>query len=134
MITFGLFALIFMCLICLRKKDLQQAIDVIDAAADFLRDNKRVLLVPILHFFFTLIVVILWMGAMICVVSLNKIEADAIIPQGRDLTWKKEVTYMALFMFFGLLWITAWIDYSSRFVVIVSASTYYFNNSLEKAS
>ena len=31
-------------------------------------------------------------------------------------------------MFFGLLWITAWINYTSRFIVITGAVTYYFNN------
>lgn len=35
-------------------------------------------------------------------------------------------------MFFGYLWITAWIEYTSRFVVIMSACTYYFNNSRDK--
>lgn len=35
---------------------------------------------------------------------------------------------MALFMFFGILWILAFVDYCSKFVVIVSASTYYFNS------
>ena len=34
-------------------------------------------------------------------------------------------------MFFGYLWIISWIDYTSRFIVIVGASTYYFNNSRE---
>jgi hypothetical protein len=31
-------------------------------------------------------------------------------------------------MFFGFLWITAWIEYTSRFIVIMGACTYYFNN------
>jgi len=45
------------------------------------------------------------------------------------LEWKdKKVYYAALFMFFGFLWITAWIEYTSRFIVIVGAATYYFNN------
>lgn len=35
-------------------------------------------------------------------------------------------------MFFGLLWLTAFIDYTSRFVTIVSATTYYFNNSRDR--
>jgi len=34
-------------------------------------------------------------------------------------------------MFFGLLWLTAFVDYCSRFIVIVGATTYYFNNSRE---
>lgn len=31
-------------------------------------------------------------------------------------------------MVFGIFWLVAWIEYSSRFVVIVGAVTYYFNN------
>jgi len=39
---------------------------------------------------------------------------------------------MALYMFFGLLWITSFIEYCGNFVVIVAASTYYFNSSPEE--
>lgn len=39
--------------------------------------------------------------------------------------------YLCLFMFFGYLWIVAWIEYTSRFIVIVGACTYYFNNNRE---
>jgi hypothetical protein len=54
-------------------------------------------------------------------------------PQGRTWEWKdKNVYYCALFMFFGFLWITAWIEYTSRFIVIVGAATYYFNNHRDK--
>jgi choline transporter-like protein 2/4/5 len=35
---------------------------------------------------------------------------------------------MALYMFFGLLWILAFINYCSKFIVMVSVSTYYFNS------
>jgi hypothetical protein len=35
---------------------------------------------------------------------------------------------MALYMLFGILWITAFFEYCSTFVVMVSASTYYFNS------
>lgn len=31
-------------------------------------------------------------------------------------------------MFFGFLWISAWINYTSKFIVIIGAVTYYFNN------
>lgn len=37
--------------------------------------------------------------------------------------------YWAIYMIFGAFWLTAWIEYSSRFVVIVGACTFYFNNS-----
>lgn len=108
------------------------AIDVIDASADFIARNKRVIAVPVLHFFLTIIAVVLWFGAYICVASLNEIKVDSLFPQVRDLVWEKKYFYLGLYMFFGLLWITAFIDYCSRFVVIMGATTYYFNNSRDK--
>jgi hypothetical protein len=39
---------------------------------------------------------------------------------------------MALFMLFGILWICAWLKYTSSFITIVSASTYYFNSNSEE--
>lgn len=65
---------------------------------------------------------------MACIVSLNEIYPSEIIPQGRDLVWDDNVWYMAWYMLFGILWITAFFEYCSTFVVMVSASTYYFNS------
>lgn len=36
-------------------------------------------------------------------------------------------------MVFGVLWLTAWVEYTSRFVIIVGAATYYFNNHRDRA-
>ena len=124
----GVLALLFLVMVCCGKKDLQRAIDVIDASADYIAENKRVILVPILHFLLTFIFTLIWLGAFLCVVSLNQIKASTIIPQGRDIEWEKKYGYAAAFMFFGFLWITAWIEYSGRFIVITGAVTYYFNN------
>lgn len=33
-----------------------------------------------------------------------------------------------MFMFFGILWLLALFDYASKFIVLVAASTYYFNH------
>lgn len=102
--------------------------DVIDAAADFVAGTKRVIIVPNLHFLLQIAVFLVWLGALVCVISLNDVQASSHIPQGRSVTWKKPVLYMSLFMFFGFLWLMALIDYLARFVIIVSASTYYFNH------
>jgi hypothetical protein len=131
MITFGVLTLLFACAVCLGKKSLKRAIDVIDASADYIAHNKRVILVPNFHFVLTFLFIMMWMGAMLCVASLNDIEPDTMIPQMKNLTWKKDVSYLALFMLFGFFWITAWIDYTSRFIVIMGATTYYFNNSFD---
>lgn len=104
------------------------AIDVIDASADFLAKTKRVILVPGVFFIFQIITVIVWVGAMMCVVSMNEITVNDDIPQGKSFEWEKKTQYMALYMLFGVLWICAWFEYCSTFVVMVSAATYYFNS------
>lgn len=127
-IVLSLLAVIFFCLLVCKCKELGTAIDVIDASADYIADNKRILVVPVVHFIFQMIVVCIWFGGFLCVASLNKIEIDPLFPQGKNLVWEKKVTYAALGMFFGILWITSVIDYTSRFIVIMGACTYYFNN------
>ena len=86
---------------------------------------------PNIHYVMMIVFTVIWLGAFLCVVSLNEIKADPLIPQNRDLVWDKKVSYACLFVIFGYLWITAWIEYTSRFIVIMGASTYYFNNTRE---
>ena len=77
----GILSVSFCCCITLGFKSLKLAIDVIDAAADFLATTKRVMLVPIMFFFLTLILILVWMSAFACICSMNEIKADtAIIP------------------------------------------------------
>ena len=80
MIIFGILALVFFCMVCCGRKQLRRAIDVIDASADYIAHNKRVIVVPNIHFIITLIVVIIWFMAMLCVASLNEIKPDPIFP------------------------------------------------------
>ena len=70
----------------------------------------------------------MWLGALVSVISLNDIKASTTIAQGREITWSSGVWFMTVFMIFGVLWILNLVDYLSRFIVIVSASTYYFNH------
>ena len=130
--TVGLLCLAFCCCIACNFDSLKKAIDVIDAAADFLAGTKRIILVPAVFFTCSLIAVSVWMGAMAAVLSLNDIYPSEYIPQGRELDWKDDVRYMALYMLFGILWITAFFEYCSTFVVMVSASSYYFNSNPEE--
>lgn len=120
-----------LCVVC-GYKHVKQAIDVIDAAADFAVENKRVIAVPILYFVLTLISFLIWLYSFACVVALNKIEAgDGIIPQDRTIEWTGPLGGAALGMFFGILWVMAWWNYSAKFVIMAAATTYYFNSNAE---
>jgi hypothetical protein len=59
---------------------------------------------------------------------MNEITADESYPQGKNLEWDNKTKYMALYMLFGILWICAFFEYASTFIVMVSAATYYFNS------
>jgi len=74
MIGAGVSTFVFFCLLCCFKDSLRTAIDVIDASADYVAHNKRVILVPNGHFFLTIIVVILWLVSFLYVISLNEIK------------------------------------------------------------
>jgi hypothetical protein len=109
---------------------LKTAIDVIDASADFLAKTKRIIAVPFAFFFLQIIAVSIWVPSMAYVVSMNNVtpnESQHIV-QMKDIDWKPEVKLMAFYMFFGILWVCAFFEYCSTFVVMVSASTYYWDS------
>lgn len=66
--------------VCFAKESLQRAIDVIDASADYVAHNKRVITVPVMHYMLTAVITIVWLGAFVCVISLNQFRADPNIP------------------------------------------------------
>lgn len=118
MIGFGILAFTFGCCIMVGFKSLKLAIDVIDASADFIMQTKKIVAVPILYFFVTLLVVFVWMGMLFCVVSMNKIEPSKSIPQGKSITVTSEFNYYAnWYMIFGLLWLVSFVQYKSQFIV-----------------
>lgn len=127
-IAFGIFGLCFcLCIYC-EFQSLELAINVIDASADFIVETKRVIAVPLFHLVLNLFIIIIWLWAFAYVLSLNDIVSVKSVPQGRTIVWKGNYAYMAWYMFFGLLWITSFVEYAGSFIVIVAASTYYFNS------
>lgn len=127
-IIIGILALSFFCCVFCGYHSLKLAIDVIDAAADFMAKTKRIILVPILYFMLTMVALLIWSGSFASIVSMNEIHPDPDIPQAKSIIWKDDPFRMAIYMLFGILWVCAWLEYSSTFVVMVSASTYYFNS------
>jgi hypothetical protein len=74
-IVLGLSAIIFLIMLVCGFNQLKVAIDVVDASADFLRKTKRVISVPVVYFFFTVVVVMVWLFAMVCIWSIGTITA-----------------------------------------------------------
>ena len=73
---FGTLALVFTLIVCFRWNDIQMACDVLDATADFFADTKRIILVQVGFFFFTLIIVIVWLFGIMGLLSIADVKAD----------------------------------------------------------
>lgn len=138
-IVFGLFAVIFLILIWCGFNQLRIAINVIDASADFIAKTKRIIAVPVLYFFVTAIMILIWATSMGAIYSVGDIKANTnqdLIPQRKEITLpdglKEKVGWISLFMLFGLLWICAFLRAKSSFIVMVSATSYYFDSNKER--
>lgn len=59
-VVFAILAFIFLILMFFNFKHIKTAIQVIDAAAEFMVGNKRVILIPITYFFLTIGTIMLW--------------------------------------------------------------------------
>jgi choline transporter-like protein 2/4/5 len=132
-VLFAVAALIFALMVWCQWHSLKMAIDVVDAAADFLFKTKRIIAVPVMYFFMTVICVVTWLGAVMCINTMGEITADtSLVPQLRVTTkteaQEKLFVYLFLFMFLGILWILQFIQAKTSFIAMVSATTYYFNS------
>jgi hypothetical protein len=125
-------SVLFAIAVCCGFNSLRTAINVVDASADFLRKTKRILFVPILYFLLNVLVVFAWVVIVACYNSMGTITADVgEIPQFRKCTFAghhTDHTLVAWALFFGLLWVVAFNQATSSFIVMVSATSYYFDS------
>jgi hypothetical protein len=135
-IVSGICSLVFLCCVWCGFNSLKTAIDVIDASADFLAKTKRIILVPILYFFVTILFISVWLACMLCINSIGDIVPESFGVQNRNAKRtpeeNKQVWMIFLFMFFGILWICAFIRAKTSFIAMVAATTYYFDSNENK--
>lgn len=113
--------------VCCAWSQLQNAIDVIDASLDFLNDTKRIIFVPMVHFVFQVILFVVWCCCFACLISTNTITPSS-IPQMKNIEWETSTKWLAFFMIFGLVWVLSLIEYLNNFIIISSATSYYWLN------
>lgn len=123
------FGLLTVCMLWCNRTSLETAIAIIDASADFMIDTKRLILVSIMYFFVFVIWLLMWLFAVACVISMSKFEKPAIDgDQIKDLKPDGKVWGIFIFMLFMFVWVTFFISHKVKFITMVSAATYYFNN------
>jgi len=56
----------------------------------------------------------MWVGALVCVISLNEVEVHPTIPQLKTIKWTAKHSHaMLYFMFFGIIMTSLWIEYTN---------------------
>lgn len=120
----GIYVLVMVCSI----NSLRVAIAVIETAADYFADTKRIIFVPLLYFIVGILVFTAWVFAMIGVASIGEITVDSITLQQKDIVWTEMTTWAIWYMVFGFLWLVCFLIACNEFVVIVSAITWYYSD------
>lgn len=83
--TAWIFAGFYLLYICCNFQSLRVAIAVIETAADYFADTKRIILVPVLYFITGILMFVAWVAAMICVSSIGEITSDNVELQTKNI-------------------------------------------------
>ena len=111
-------------------QSLRVSIAIIETAADWFADTKRIMAIPFMYFLIGLIIVGVWAACMVSVSSIGDITVEHEIDvksQTKHVDWDKNTWIMVFYMWFGILWIIAYISAMNEFVTIVSTCTWYFS-------
>ena len=126
-ILFWVIAGAYIIFIACMWKSLKVSIAIIETAADWFADTKRIVLVPLVFFLVSIVVFGVWTGAIICVNSIGEITVESVATQSKDVEHSKATMYMLAYMWFGIFWMIAFFVSANEFVVIVSTCTWYFS-------
>lgn len=132
-VVFGLLTILYALALCCMRESLRIAINIIDASSDFLAQNVRIVLIPVVYFFIQIIFVIVFFLGLTCIQSIGKIEPDmeSKIPQRKAFVREGDtdfIWYTTLFVFFGILWVVNWLKAHTSMITMLTACTYYFNS------
>ena len=108
-------------------RSLKVSIAIIETAADWFADTKRIILVPMAFFGLGIVMLVAWIVSLAGVSSLGEISVDSVQHQGKNVEWDKKTEIMIYFMCFGAFWLAAFLITCNEFVVIVSTCTWYFS-------
>ena len=66
---------------------LRVSIAIIETAADWFADTKRIMLVPFAYFILGMIIFSIWVGCMVCVSSIGEISVKSVRTQTKEVEW-----------------------------------------------
>lgn len=119
-------AALYALMICCKLKALKVSIAIIETAADFFADSKRIIIVPFIYFVIALSVFALWFFGIICVVSTGT-WSGTYSDQDVDVTRTSLVNDRIAWMVIFYIWAATLIHSLNEYTIIVSTCTWYFS-------
>jgi hypothetical protein len=96
------------------------------AASDFVRSTSRIFWVPFIFFLIIGTWIVFWVISAIWVFSVGDIEKRNGLPVG-EIKWSTTTRYVWIYHLFGLLWISAFINACSQFLISAVTALWYFS-------
>jgi hypothetical protein len=122
-------ALVYLIVVLCSCHSLRVSIAVIDTAADFFSDTKRIVFAPMIYFCLWVCIFIFWLYGLTGIASItdSHITVSSVLTQSKDVHRSDATQYMIYGMCFGMIWISAFIMACNEFAVICAACTWYFS-------
>ena len=120
-----LLVLLFAGCICCHRKYFYEALDIIEACAQFVSSNLHGVIVPILSFAVSLLVIVLY-----AFVAIKLTQIGAKTDFGVEMS--KPAKFMWWYNMFGTLWILFYIVYLCEYIIICGACHWYFSFKTEE--
>lgn len=121
-------ALFYLIMFC-NWKSLKISIAIIETAADFFADTKRIIFMPLMYFALWVCTFIFWLWGLTGVLSItdDEITASSVTFQTKDVNRSSGVNWMVAGMVLGMIWVSAFIMACNEFAVICAACSWYFS-------
>jgi len=110
-------------------KSLKISIAIIETAADFFADTKRIAIMPFIYFTIWVCIFIFWLWGLtgVCSITDSEIGVSSIQFQSKDVNRSSGTNWMITGMVLGMVWISAFIMACNEFAIICAATSWYFS-------
>jgi len=119
-------AALFLLFICCQWENISLGASIMTAAADFLGQNSKVGILPIISYILCIPIVAWWGSSAVFIYSMGEPKFDWDLPVA-SIEMAKEATIMFWVFLFGFFWIIAFLVALEQFIIAATACMWYFS-------
>ena len=128
-ITCWILASLYALMMCCNMRSLRISIAVIETAADFFADTKRIAFVPLLYFCVWCGIFVFWLWGLAGVASItdSEITVTSVQFQQKDVHRGENTNWLIAGMVMGMVWVSMFLLACNEFAIICASVTWYFS-------